>query len=180
MNPVTSYGGNVCCEGNAVQGGAFDQRKMETRPDILVYTSEPFTEGTEVSGPIVPTLYVSSDVKDTDFTVKVIDVDPDGRAYNLDESIQRMRYREGYDRPPVWMEPARVYKVTFQPLTTSNYFAPGHRLRIEVSSSNFPRFDRNLNTGGRNYDETQGVVAHNVVHHSRQYPSAIRITVVKR
>ncbi len=180
MNPVTSYGGNVCCTGTAITAGAFDQRKMETRPDILVYTSEPFKEGTEVTGPIVPTLYVSSDVKDTDFTVKVIDLYPDGRAYNLDESIQRMRYREGYDKPPVWMEAGKVYKVTLQPLTTSNYFVEGHRLRIEVSSSNFPRFDRNLNTGGNNYDEAKGVVAHNVVHHSRQYPSQITVTVIKR
>jgi hypothetical protein len=177
---VPSYGGNVCCTGNAVQAGAFDQRKMETRPDILVYTSAPFTEGTEVSGPITPTLYVSSDVKDTDFTVKIIDVHPDGRAYNLDESIQRLRYRDGYERPLVWMETGKVYKVTLQPLNTSNYFAPGHRLRIEVSSSNFPRFDRNLNTGGNNYDEVKGVVAHNAVHHSKQYPSQITITVVPR
>ena len=179
MNPVTSYGGNVCCTGDAVQGGAFDQRKMEARSDILVYTSKPFEEGAEVSGPIAPTLYVSSDAKDTDFTVKVIDVYPDGRAYNLDESIQRMRYRDGYDKPLVWMEKEKVYKVTLQPLNTSNYFEAGHQLRIEVSSSNFPRFDRNLNTGGNNYDESKGVVAHNAVHHSKQYPSQITVTVVK-
>ena len=178
--PVTSYGGNVCCTGTAVQAGAFDQRKMETRDDILVYTSEPFKEGTEISGPITPTLYVSSDAKDTDFTVKVIDVYPDGTAYNLDESIQRMRYREGYDKPVVWMEAGKVYKVTLQPLTTSNVFEAGHRLRVEVSSSNFPRFDRNMNTGGNNYDEATGVVARNTVHHSRQYPSAITVTVVKK
>jgi putative CocE/NonD family hydrolase len=179
MNPVTSYGGNVCCTGTAITAGSFDQRQMEARPDILVYTTEPFKEGLELSGSIEPTLYVSSDVKDTDFTVKVLDVYPDGRAYNLDESIQRMRYREGYEKPPVWMEPGKVYKVALQPLTTSNYFDVGHRLRIEVSSSNFPRFDRNLNTGGNNYDEVQGVVAHNVVHHSKQYPSQITITVRK-
>jgi uncharacterized protein len=180
MNPVLSYGGNVCCTGTAVQAGSFDQRRMEARDDILVYTSDAFKEGTEVSGPITPTLYVSSDAKDTDFTVKVLDVYPDGRAYNLDESIQRLRYRDGYDKPLAWMESGKVYKVTLQPLTTSNYFAPGHRLRIEVSSSNFPRFDRNLNTGGNNYDETKGVVAHNAVHHSKQYPSQITVTVVKR
>ncbi len=180
MNPVTSYGGNVCCTGNAVQGGSFDQRRMEAREDILVYTSDAFKEGTELSGPITPTLYVSSDAKDTDFTVKVLDVYPDGRAFNLDESIQRMRYRDGYDKPLAWMESGKVYKVTLQPLTTSNYFAAGHKLRIEVSSSNFPRFDRNLNTGGHNYDETSGVVAHNAVHHSKQYPSQITITVVKK
>ena len=178
MKPVTSYGGNVCCTGTAIQAGAFDQRKMETRDDILVYTSEPFQEGVELSAARSPDLYVSSDAKDTDFTVKVIDVYPDGRAYNLDESIQRMRYRDGYTTPPVWMEPHKVYKVTLQPLTTSNYFDAGHRLRIEVSSSNFPRFDRNLNTGGKNYDEVKGVIAHNVVHHSKQYPSQITVTVV--
>jgi putative CocE/NonD family hydrolase len=179
MNPVPSYGGNVCCTGTAVQAGAFDQRKMEARNDILVYTSEPFKEGTELSGPIEPTLYVSSDAKDTDFTVKVLDVYPDGRAYNLDESIQRLRYRDGYDKPPVWMEPGKVYKVTLQPLNTSNYFDVGHQLRIEISSSNFPRFDRNLNTGGNNYDEEKGIVSHNSVHHSKQYPSQVTVTVVK-
>jgi putative CocE/NonD family hydrolase len=178
MNPVPSYGGNVCCTGNAVTAGAFDQRKMESRADILVYTSEPFREGTEVSGPIDLTLYVSSDAKDTDFTVKVLDVYPDGTAYNLDENIQRLRYRDGYDKPPVWMEPGKVYKVLFQPLTTSNYFDAGHRIRVEISSSNFPRFDRNLNTGGNNYDEVKGVVAHNSVHHSKQYPSQVTVSVV--
>ena len=180
MNPVPSYGGNVCCTGNAVQGGAFDQSKKETRPDILVYSSEPLKQGVEVSGPIEVTLYVSSDVKDTDFTVKLIDVYPDGRAYNLDETIQRMRYRNGYDKPLVWMETGKVHKVTLQPMTTSNYFEAGHRIRIEVSSSNFPRFDRNLNTGGKNYDEVKGVIAHNAVHHSKQYPSEVKLTVVRK
>ncbi len=180
MNPVPSYGGNVCCTGNAVTGGAFDQRTMEARADILVYSSEPLREGIEVSGPIEATLYVSSDAKDTDFTVKLIDVLPDGAAYNLDETIQRVRYREGYDKPPVWMEPGKVYKVTLSPMTTSNYFAAGHRIRIEVSSSNFPRFDRNMNTGGNNYDEVKGVVAHNAVHHSTRYPSQVVLTVVRK
>lgn len=180
LNPVPSYGGNVCCTGTAIQAGAFDQRKMETRDDILVYTSEPFKEGLELSGPITPTLYVSSDAKDTDFTVKILDVDPEGRAYNLDESIQRMRYRDGYDKPLAWMEKGKVYKVTLQPLTTSNFFKPGHRLRIEVSSSNFPRFDRNLNTGGNNYDESKPVTARNAVHHSKEYPSSVTVTAVKK
>jgi putative CocE/NonD family hydrolase len=177
-NPVPSYGGNVCCTGNAVTGGAFDQRKLEAREDVLVYSSEPLKEGIEVSGPIDVTLYVSSDAKDTDFTVKVIDVYPDGAAYNLDETIQRARYRNGYDQPLAWMEPDKVYRVALQPMTTSNYFAAGHRIRIEVSSSNFPRFDRNLNTGGNNYDEAVGRVAHNVVHHSARYPSEVVLSVV--
>jgi putative CocE/NonD family hydrolase len=179
MNPVPSYGGNVCCTGNAVTGGAMDQRKMEQRMDILVYTSEPLKEGMEVSGPIGATLYVSSDAKDTDFTIKTIDVYPDGTAYNLDETIQRLRYRDGYDKPLAWMQPGKVYKVTFQPMTTSNYFPAGHRIRVEISSSNFPRFDRNMNTGGNNYDEVQGVIAHNAVHHSAQYPSQITLSVIK-
>ncbi len=180
MNPVPSYGGNVCCTGNAVQGGSFDQRKMEERPDVLVYSSEPLKKGIELSGPIEVTLYVSSDAKDTDFTVKLIDVDEQGRAWNLDETIQRMRYRNGYDKPLVWMEKEKVYKFTFQPMNTSNYFAAGHRVRIEISSSNFPRFDRNMNTGGRNFDEVTGVIANNAVHHSKQYPSSVTISVVNR
>ena len=179
MDPVPSYGGNVCCTGNAVTGGAFDQRKMEARADILVYSSEPLREGLEASGPITVTLYVSSDAKDTDFTAKLIDVYPDGTAYNLDETIQRARYREGYAKPPVWMDNGKVYKIVFQPMTTSNYFAAGHRIRLEVSSSNFPRFDRNMNTGGNNYDESKGVVAHNAVHHSAQYASQVTLTVKK-
>ncbi len=179
MNPVPSYGGNVCCTGNAVTGGAFDQRKMEERPDILVYTSEALKEATEVSGPIEATLYVSSDVKDTDVTIKLIDVLPDGTAYNLDETIQRLRYRDGYDKPLAWMEKGKVYKVVLQPMNTSNYFDAGHRIRIEITGSNFPRFDRNMNTGGNNYDEIQGMVAHTSIHHSKQYPSAITLTTVK-
>ena len=178
-NPVPSHGGNVCCTGNAVAGGAFDQRGLEARADVLVYSSAPFQEGLEVSGPIDVTLYVSSTAKDTDFTVKLMDVYPDGTAYNLDETIQRVRYREGYDKPPVWMQAGKVYKVTLQPMTTSNYFAPGHSIRIEVSSSNFPRFDRNMNTGGNNYDEVEGVVARNTVHHSRQYPSQVTLSVIR-
>lgn len=178
MNPVPSYGGNVCCTGNAVNGGAYDQRKMEARADILVYSTEPLKEGIEVSGNIEVTLYVSSDAKDTDFTAKLIDVDADGAAFNLDETILRARYRDGFDKK-VWMENGKVYKLTLSPMVTSNYFAAGHRLRIEVSSSNFPRFDRNLNTGGNNYDEATGVVARNMVHHGGQYPSKLTLSVVK-
>jgi putative CocE/NonD family hydrolase len=179
-NPVPSRGGNVCCEGNALSGGSFDQRKTEERDDVLVYSTEPLKEGIEVTGPVDFTVYLSSDRTDTDVTVKLVDVYPDGTAYNLDETIQRVRYREGYDKPETRMEPGKVYKITVQPMTTSNFFGAGHRIRIEVSSSNFPRFDRNLNTGGRNYDESTGLVAHNVVHHSQQYPSTLTLSVVKK
>lgn len=176
--PVASYGGNVCCTGNAVQGGSFDQHQMEARHDILVYTTDPFKDGIEMTGTLETTLYVSSDAKDTDFTVKVLDVYPDGRAYNLDETILRARYREGFDKE-IMMENGKVYKLTLSPMSTSNYFAPGHSIRIEISSSNFPRFDRNLNTGGNNYDESKGVVANNQIHHSLAYPSQIRLPLVK-
>jgi uncharacterized protein len=181
LHPVPSYGGNVCCTGNAIpgNGGALDQRKMEERPDILVYTSEPLKEGMEVSGPMEVTLYVSTDVKDTDVTAKILDVSPDGIAYNLDETIQRLRWRDGYDKA-VWLESGKVYKVVLSPMNTSNYFAAGHSIRVEITGSNFPRFDRNMNTGGNNYDETTGPTAHTAIHHSAQYPSTITLSVVKQ
>ena len=179
MNPVGSYGGNVCCTGNAVQGGSFDQSQMELRNDILVYTSDALTEGVEITGFIESTLFVSSTGPDTDVTIKLIDVYPDGKAYNLDETIQRLRYREGYDKQ-VFMENNKVYKVDLTPMVTSNYFAPGHKIRIEVSSSNFPRFERNMNTGGNNYSESKGIVVENKIHHSKQYPSVIKLPIVKK
>jgi uncharacterized protein len=179
MDPVTSYGGNVCCTGNAVQGGAFDQQEMELRKDILVYTTEPLAAGVEISGFIESKLFLSSDVKDTDLTIKLIDVYPDGRAYNLDETIQRVRYREGYEKE-VFMEKGKVYEVNLTPMSTSNYFEKGHRIRIEISSSNFPRFDRNLNTGGNNFDEVEGVVATNTIHHSAKHPSSISLPMMKK
>lgn len=177
--PVPTHGGGFCCMGSAFKAGAFDQRQMEARHDILIYSTPPLKEGIEVSGPVKITLYVSSNVKDTDFTVKLLDVYPDGKAYNLDETIQRARFRKGYDKE-VFMEKGKVYKLPVSSMSTSNYFAPGHRIRIEVSSSNFPRFARNLNTGGNNYDETKGIVAHNTVHHSAVYPSQIRLSIVNR
>jgi putative CocE/NonD family hydrolase len=177
-NPVRSLGGGVCCIGGAVDAGSFDQRGVEARHDVLVYTSEPLERGIEVSGSIEVTLWVSSDAKDTDFAVKLIDVLPDGTAYNLDDTIQRARYREGYDKQ-VFMQPGGVYELTIGPMTTSNHFEQGHRIRIEIAGSNFPRYARNLNTGGSNYDESEGVVARNSVHHSARYPSRIRLPVVE-
>lgn len=176
--PVPMCGGGFCCLGPTYQSGSFDQRQTETRHDILVYTTDPLKEGVEVSGPVEITLYVSSDVRDTDFTVKLVDVYPDGRAYNVDDTIQRARYREGYDKQ-VFLEKGKVYKIPVSSMSTSNYFGPGHRIRMDVSSSNFPRYARNLNTGGRNYDEAEGVIAHNKVHHSKKYPSQIRMSVVR-
>ena len=179
MNPVPSLGGNVCCTGNAVQGGAFDQSQLELRDDILVYTSEPLKDGLEVTGFIEATLYVSSDAPDTDVTLKLIDVHPDGKAYNLDETIQRLRYREGYDKE-VKMEAGKIYEVKMSPMVTSNFFKPGHRIRIEISGSNFPRFERNLNTGGNNFDESKGQSARTRIHHSKKYPSVLNLPLIPR
>ena len=125
------------------------------------------------------TLYLSSDVKDTDVTIKLIDVHPDGKAFNLDETIQRVRYRAGYDQE-VFMQKDQVYKVVLSPMATSNYFKKGHKIRIEVSSSNFPRFSRNLNTGGANYDESKGIIAQNKIHHSKRYPSHIKLPIISK
>ncbi len=179
MDPVTSYGGGVCCMGNAVKGGAFDQQEIETRDDVLVYTSEPLNNGFEVTGFIKSTIYLSSDVKDTDITIKLIEVYPDGTAYNIDETIQRVRYREGYEKE-VFMETGKVYKVDLSQMSTSNYFKKNHRIRIEISSSNFPRFARNLNTGGDNFNESKGIIAKNTIHHSKKYPSSITLPIVKQ
>lgn len=177
-NPVPSRGGNVCCIGGAIEAGSFDQRRVEARQDVLVYSTEPLEEAVEVSGTIEIHLYVSSDAPDTDFTVKLVDVAPDGTAYNLVETIQRVRYREGYDEPR-FMEEGEVYEIDVSPMSTSNTFRRGHRIRIEVSSSNFPRFTRNLNTGGDNYNETEGAVARNVIHYSDEFPSRILLPVVQ-
>jgi putative CocE/NonD family hydrolase len=175
--PVPSVGGSICCFSPSFAGGSFDQSSIEMRSDVLVYSTPPLTQTVELAGPVQVKLYLSSDRKDTDLTVKLLDVYPDGKAYNLDENIQRIRWREGWDHP-VFMTPGQVSQVAVGPLQTSNAFLPGHRIRIEVSSSNFPRFDRNLNTGGNNYDEATGLVAHNVVHHGGQYPSVIVLPVV--
>ena len=179
MNPVPSYGGNVCCTGNAIKGGSYDQSQMETRHDILVYTSEPMKEGVEVTGFIETKLYVSSDAKDTDFTIKLIDVDPEGRAYNLDETIQRARYRDGIDKE-VFMEEGKVYELNMTPMATSNYFKKGHQIRIEISSSNFPRFARNLNTGGDNNNDTKTQIANNKIFHGADYPSVVKLPIMQK
>lgn len=177
MHPTPSLGGQSCCF-IVVPGGSFDQAGLERRNDILVYTSPVLTERVDVVGNIEVSLYISSDVKDTDLTIKLIDVAPDGRAYNLDEGIQRVRWREGYEKP-VFMETGKVYKVDIPPLVTSNSFPAGHRIRVEVASSSFPHFERNLNTGGNNTDEKVGVVAHNVIHHGPAYPSRIVLPIVR-
>jgi putative CocE/NonD family hydrolase len=185
--PVPTCGGPVCPSPSMSNGrsaqlgaepGAFDQRVNESRDDVLVYTSEVLRNGLELAGFIKLVLYVSSDAKDTDFTAKLIDLYTDGRAINLQEGIIRARYREGMMKK-VWMEAGQVYRVEIDLQATAWYFKPGHRIRLEVSSSNFPRFDRNLNTGGNNFDESEWLVAHNSVHHSGHYPSHLLLPVME-
>jgi putative CocE/NonD family hydrolase len=170
MNPVPSHGINL-------PGGGVDQRATDKRQDRLVYTSAPLASGIEVTGPLQVTLYVSSDARDTDFTAQLSDVYPDGRSFNVMSGIARARYREGFEKH-VWMEPGKVYPVTIDLQATSNYFAAGHRIQVQVSSSDFPRFARNMNTGGNGYDETKGVAAKNSVHHDERYPSHILLPVI--
>jgi putative CocE/NonD family hydrolase len=178
--PVPTAGGalcNACGRNMALADGAVNQSDIETREDVLVYTTAPLPQGLEVTGPLELMLYASSSAKDTDFTAKLVDVYPDGRAFNLQEGIIRARYREGFSKK-VWMKPGEIYAIPIDLHATSNYFGPGHRIRLEVSSSSFPRWDRNLNTGGNNYDETSWVSANNVIYHSAHTPSYLLLPVI--
>jgi predicted acyl esterase len=176
-DPVPSLGGHTCCTGKNTEAGGYDQSTIEMRDDLLVYTSEPLEAGMEITGPLEVFLHVSSSAADTDFTAKLVDVYPDGRAFNIQEGALRMRYRDGFDEN-LRMRPGEVYPIRLDLHATSNYFGPGHRFRLEVSSSNFPRWDRNLNTGGNNHDESRWVEARNTVHHSAERPSYLVLPVV--
>jgi putative CocE/NonD family hydrolase len=175
-NPVPSVGGQRGTS-YGTPAGAIDQAPVELRNDVLVYTSPVLKKDIEVTGPIAVVLYVSSSAKDTDFTSKLVDVYPDGTAYNIQQGIFRARYREGFTKK-VWMERGETYKVQINLDATSNTFKKGHRIRVQVSSSDFPLFERNLNTGGNNYDETEWVVAENTIHHSREFPSHILLPII--
>ena len=165
--------------GAGLAEGFIDQQAIEERNDVLVYSTAPLRTGVEVTGPVTARLYVSSSAPDTDFTVKLVDVYPDGRAFNVQDGILRARYREGFGKS-VPMKPGGVYPIDISLDATSNFFDVGHRIRVEVSSSNFPRYDRNLNTGGDNFSETKVVVAHNTVHHSPDAASYITLPVVSQ
>lgn len=157
--------------------GSFDQRKVEERPDVLVYTSEPMERSLEVTGPVTLTLFASSSAPDTDFTAKLVDVDEEGRAWNLCDGIIRARYREG-DTKQKPIEPGKVHEYSIDLWVTSNVFLPGHRIRLEVSSSNFPRFDRNPNTGRPFARHAEVAVAEQRVYHTGAYPSRLVLPVI--
>jgi uncharacterized protein len=183
-NPAPTVGGPLCCDSQHWAPGPRDQRGVEARDDVLVYSTPPLQEDIEVTGSVSLELYGKSSAVDTDFTAKLVDVWPDGFAQNLTEGIVRARYRDSQEKP-VLLTPGELYKFTIDVWATSNVFKKGHRLRLEVSSSNFPRFDRNLNTGTTRYIRTsdtnleeQFVSATNLIYHDAEHPSALLLPVV--
>ncbi|HEV2125242.1 MAG TPA: CocE/NonD family hydrolase [Chloroflexota bacterium] len=179
-NPVPSRGGSMCCTGTPEAiAGALDQRPVQGREDVLVYTSAPLREPTEVTGNVELVLYVSSDAGDTDFTAKLTDMYPDGRAFNILEGIVRAQHRHGQEKS-VPLNRGEVYEIKIPLGATSNVFLKGHRVRLEVSSSNFPRFDRNLNLGGDNVRQAKYKVARNTVYHGPKLRSRLILPVVER
>ncbi|GAB3385616.1 CocE/NonD family hydrolase [Massilia agri] len=177
MNPVQTVGGGDCCNGGIVIPGAFDQRGVEARNDVLVYTSDPLPKPVSVAGFVDAVLKVSSNARDTDFAVKLVDVAPDGTAWIIGDTIFRARYRNGYDKPET-LKAGEVVTIRPTPIATAIQFGAGHRIRVEVTSSNFPKFVRNLNTGGQNESEKTGVVADNALHHDSANQSYIELPVV--
>lgn len=176
-NPVPTAGGAACCNPNQFLWGPMDQRAIEQRSDVLVFTSPTLHEDLEVTGPVSVVLYVSTSVPDTDFTAKLVDVFPNGEARNLTDGILRLRYRNSLEKPQL-ATPGQVYEVNIDAGVTSNVFLKGHRVRLEISSSNFPRFDRNPNTGRPVADETVLRTASQTIYHDRAHPSRLVLPVI--
>jgi uncharacterized protein len=175
-DPVPTAGG---CNLVGCPAGPHDQSEVEKRNDVLVFTSDELKNELEVTGPVKVILYAASTAKDTDWTAKLVDVYPDGRAFNLCDGILRARYRESMSNPSL-IEPGRIYRYAIDVWVTSNAFLPGHRIRIEISSSNFPRFDRNLNTGEPFGTGTRMIKATQTVYHNKEYPSHVILPVIPR
>ena len=177
--PIPTRGGNTCCNPDLVPWGAYDQRPIEYRNDVLVYTSDPLEEDMEVTGPVFVKLFASTDGRDTDFTAKLMDVRPDGHAVNLCDGIVRGRYRTTRERQTL-LEPGEAYEFTIDLWPTSNVFKKGHRIRVDISSSNFPRFDRNPNTGNALGQDAELRIAHQQGFHERTRPTHIILPVVPK
>ena len=177
-DPVPSLGGNNCC-GTPTPAGPMDQRPIEGRRDVLLYTSDFLTEELEATGPVKVVLYASSDAVDTDFVAKLVDVYPDGSSYNMAEGILRARYRDGVGKPSP-LTPGQVYRMEIDLVGTSVAFRKGHRIRVDVTSSHFPQFDRNPNTGAP-FGTTEKVrVAQQTVYHDAEHASHILLPVIPR
>ena len=176
-DPVPTHGGALCCGPSFVPGGAYDQQAIEARSDVLCYTTPVLEADVEVTGPLTVTLFAATTAADTDFTAKLVDVEPCGAARSLVDGIIRARYRQGTgeSRP---ITPGAVEEYTIDLVATSNVFKAGHRIRLEISSSNFPRFDRNFNTAGDPWAATECVPALQTIHHDGQYPSRIRLPII--
>ena len=174
---VPTVGGAVCCNPKIFPWGPMDQRFVERRSDVLVYTTKPLKRALEVTGPVRVMLYAATSVPDTDFTAKLVDVFPNGEARNLTDGLTRLRYRAGLQKP-VLARPGEIYPIAIDAGVTSNVFLSGHRIRLEISSSNFPRFDRNPNTGRPLADETVLKKATQTVYHSPEYASRIILPMI--
>jgi uncharacterized protein len=174
---VPTIGGPLCCGALPTGIGPQDQRLAESRNDVLVYTTPAFARDTEVTGPVSLDLYVSSSAVDTDFAGTLVDVWPNGFAQNLTSGILRLRYRNSQEKPEL-ANPGETYHFTVDLWSTSNVFLAGHKLRLEVASSNFPRFDRNLNTGEEQARGTRMIKATNVIYHDKTHPSALILPIV--
>ena len=177
-NPVPTVGGPLCCDPMHLAPGPRDQKDVEARPDVLVYSTPPLDADLEVTGPVTLDLFAKSSAVDTDFTAKLVDVWPNGFAQNLTEGILRASFRESTYGEPKPINPGQIYEYKIDVWSTSNVFLKGHRIRLEVSSSNFPRFDRNLNNGKRAADSSDFVKATNTVLHDAEHPSALVLPVV--
>lgn len=176
-NPAPTMGGAVCCDPHVFPWGPMDQRPVEKRADVLVYSTAPLRSDMEVTGPIRVVVYASSSAPDTDFTAKLVDVFPNGVARNLTDGILRSRYRDSLEFPKL-MTPGAVYRMTIDAGVTSNVFRAGHRIRLEISSSNFPRFDRNPNTGAPIGDDREMRKATQTVYHDHERPSYVLLPIV--
>ena len=176
-NAAPTMGGPLCCDAEHMEPGPRDQRSVENRDDVLVYSTGPLSQDLEVTGPVTADLFVKSTAVDTDFTAKLVDVAPDGFAKNLTEGILRMRYRASPEHGTL-MNPGQIYEITLDLWATSNVFLRGHSLRVEISSSNFPRFDRNFNTGEDIKVAHTLVSANNTILHDAQHPSALVLPVM--
>jgi putative CocE/NonD family hydrolase len=176
-SPVPTRGGAVCCNPKVFPWGPMDQRAVEQRKDVLVYSTHPLKHEMEVIGPVQAVLYVSSSARDTDFTTKLVDVFPDGTARILTDGILRMRYRNSLEKPEL-ATAGQVYRITVDAGVTSNVFLKGHRIRVEISSSNFPRFDRNSNTGGPVEQAAKLLKANQTIYHDASHPSCLVLKVM--
>jgi putative CocE/NonD family hydrolase len=176
-NPTPTAGGAVCCNPRVFRWGPMDQRAVEKRPDVLVYTTAPLKKDLEVIGKVQVVLYASTSARDTDFTAKLLDVFPDGQARHLTDGILRLRYRNSLEKPEL-ARPGEICKLTIDAGVTGNVFQKGHAIRVEVSSSNFPRFDRNPNTGRTIADETELRTASQTIYHDARHPSRVVLPVV--